>query len=36
MTDKLFAICERVMEAQAILHDHLECGQHTLTTAAAR
>ena len=24
-----FEICDRVAEAQAILHDHLECGKYT-------
>lgn len=24
-----WAICERVAEAQALLHDHVECGKYT-------
>jgi hypothetical protein len=30
MSDEaVFAICERVAEVQALLHDHVECGKHT-------
>ena len=25
----VWAICERVAEVQALLHDHAECGKHT-------
>jgi hypothetical protein len=29
MTEQVFAICERVAEVQALLHNHLECGKHS-------
>ena len=32
----LFLICDCVAEAQAILHDHLECGNHSPAEALAR
>src|ERR1700676_699978 len=31
MSKHAFAICERVAEVQALLHDHLECGKHSPT-----
>jgi hypothetical protein len=31
-----FVIAEAVSEAQAILHNHLECGRHTPQVALAR
>ena len=34
--DDVFAICDSVAEAQAILHDHLECGKHSPTEALAK
>jgi hypothetical protein len=34
--DDVFAICDSVAEAQAILHDHLECGQHSPAEALAK
>jgi hypothetical protein len=32
----IFAICDSVAEAQAILHDHLECGKHSPAEALAK
>lgn len=31
-----FEICERVAEAQALIHDHMECGKHTAEEVVAR
>ena len=36
MQDKVFAICERVAEAQAVLHDHIECGKHSAADVVSR
>jgi hypothetical protein len=36
MTKDLGVICECVNEAQAILHDHLECGKYSPTDALTR
>jgi hypothetical protein len=32
-TEQAFAICERVAEVQALLHDYLECGKHSAAAA---
>jgi hypothetical protein len=34
--DDVFAICDGVAEARAILHDHLECGKHSPAEAQAK
>jgi hypothetical protein len=34
--DDVFAICNSLAEAQAILHDHLECGNHSPAEALAK
>jgi hypothetical protein len=34
--DELFAICDSIAEAQAILHDRLECGKHSPAEALAK
>jgi hypothetical protein len=31
-----FEICERVAEAQALIHVHVECGKHTAEEVARR
>jgi hypothetical protein len=31
-----FEICERVAEAQALIHDHVECGKHTAEEVIVR
>ena len=31
-----FEICERVAEAQALIHDHVECGEHTAEDVVTR
>jgi hypothetical protein len=36
MRDSVFAICERVAEVQALLHDHIECGKHTTADVIAK
>jgi len=37
MSDEaVFAICERVAEVQALLHDHLECGKHLAVEVVAK
>ena len=37
MTDNpVWAICERVAEVQALLHDHIECGKHSAADAVAK
>jgi hypothetical protein len=37
MSDEaVFAICERVAEFQALLHDHLECGKHSAAEVIAK
>jgi len=35
-TAHTFAICERVAEVQALLHDHVECGKHTPAEVVAK
>jgi len=35
-TEQAFAICERVAEVQALLHDHIECGKHSATDVVAK
>jgi hypothetical protein len=35
-TEQAFAICERVAEVQALLHDHIECGKHTAADVVAK
>jgi hypothetical protein len=30
------AICERVAEVQALLHDHIECGKHSAADVVAK
>jgi hypothetical protein len=35
-TEQAFAICERVAEVQALLHDHFECGKHTAVEVVAK
>jgi hypothetical protein len=32
----VWAICERVAEVQALLHDHAECGKHTAAEVVAK
>ena len=32
----MWAICERVAEVQALLHDHIECGRHTAVDVVAK
>ena len=34
--EAVFAICERVAEVQALLHDHLECGKHYAAEVIAK
>ena len=36
MNEPTLAICERVAELQALLHDHVECGQNTAAGIVAR
>ena len=36
MTEAVFAICERVAEVQALLHDHIECGKHSAADVVAK
>ena len=36
MTEAVFAIRERVAEAQALLHDHVECGKHSAADVIAK
>jgi hypothetical protein len=36
MSEPAFAICERVAEVQALLHDHVECGKHTAADVVAK
>jgi len=37
MTDNpVWAICERVAEVQALLHDHVECGKHSAADVVAK
>ncbi len=36
MQDIAFEICQRVVEAQALIHDHVECGKHTTEELVAR
>jgi len=31
-----FEICERVAEAQALIHDHFECGKHSAEEVVSR
>ena len=35
-TEQVFAICERVAEVQALLHDHIECGKHSAADVVAK
>jgi hypothetical protein len=35
-TEQAFAICERVAEVQAVLHDLFECGKHTAADVVAK
>jgi hypothetical protein len=32
----VWEICERVAEVQALLHDHVECGQHSAADVVAK
>ena len=32
----VWAICDRVAEVQALLHDHIECGKHSAADVVAR
>jgi hypothetical protein len=32
----VWAICERVAEVQALLHDHAECGKHSAADVVAK
>ena len=32
----VWAICERVAEVQALLHDHVECGKHSVADVVAK
>jgi len=32
----VWAICERVAEVQALLHDHIECGKHSAADVVAK
>jgi hypothetical protein len=36
MQNVAFEICERVAEAQALIHDQVECGKHTAEEVVAR
>jgi hypothetical protein len=36
MQNIAFEICERVSEAQALIHDHVECGKPTAEEVVAR
>jgi hypothetical protein len=36
MNHLAFEICERVAEAQALIHDHIECGKHTAEEVVGR
>ena len=32
----VWVICERVAEVQALLHDHVECGNHSVADVVAK
>jgi hypothetical protein len=34
--DDVWAICERVTELQALLHDHVECGKHAASDVVTK
>jgi hypothetical protein len=34
--DEVFAICDSIAEAEAILHDHLECGKYSPAEALVK
>jgi hypothetical protein len=34
--EQVWAICERVTEVQALLHDHVECGKHGASDVVAK
>ena len=36
MNDSVMAICDRVAEIQSLLHDHVECGKHTVAEVVAK
>ena len=36
MKESVWAICDRVAEVQALLHDHIECGKHSAVDVAAK
>lgn len=35
-SENVFTICERVVEVQALLHDHLECRKHSAAEIVAK
>ncbi len=35
-TEQVFAICERVAEVRALLHDRVECGKHSAADVVAK
>jgi hypothetical protein len=36
VSNPVWAICERVAEVQALLHDHVECGKHSAADVVAK
>ena len=36
MQNIAFGICDRVAEAQVLIHDHVECGKHKAQEVVAR
>ena len=35
-TNPVWEICERMAEVPALLHDHIECGQHSAADVVAK
>ena len=35
-TNPVWEICERLAEVQALLHDHIECGEHSAADVVAK
>jgi len=35
-SNPVWEICERLVEVQALLHDHAECGKHTAANVVAK
>ena len=36
VSNPVWEICERVAEVQALLHDHVECGNHSAADMVAK